>query len=103
MNEEFNKKNNELAQIKRKLNKNILALDKENIILNIISFDENINYPILCKKTDTINKIEEELYYKYPEYRNSNNYFLFNNQKLNKYRSLEENNIKEGSVIILYC
>ena len=102
MNEEFNKKNNELTEIKEKLKKSTLILDKENIIiLNIISFDETINFSILCKKTDTITKIEEELYDKYPEYRNSDNYFLFKNQKINKSKSLEENNIYKGNTIIL--
>ena len=101
MNEEFNKKNNELTQIKEKLKKSTLILDKENIILNIISFDESINFSILCKKTDTMTKIEEELYDKYPEYRNSDNYFLFKNQKINKFKSLEENNIIKGNTITL--
>ena len=101
LNEEFNKKNNELTQIKEKLKKSTLILDKENIILNIISFDESINFSILCKKTDTMTKIEEELYDKYPEYRNSDNYFLFKNQKINKFKSLEENNIIKGNTITL--
>ena len=70
--------------------------------MNIISFDENINYSILCLKSDAFSKIEEELYNKYPEYKNDNNYFKINNQKINKFKSLEENKIKEGSIITLY-
>ena len=88
-------KDNEIIKLKEKLNKN-------NLILNIISFDENINISISCKKTDTFTNIEEEIYNKYPEYRNVKNYFKINNQKINKFKSLEENNIKEGSIITLY-
>ena len=88
-------KDNEIIKLKEKLNKN-------NLILNIISFDENINISISCKKTDAFTKIEEEIYNKYPEYRSVNNYFKINNQKINKFKSLEENKIKEGSIITLY-
>jgi len=87
-------KDNEIIKLKEKLNQN-------NLILNIISFDESINVSLLVKKTDSLTNIEEEIYNKYPEYRNINNYFKINNQKINKYKSLEENNIKEGSIITL--
>ena len=102
LNEELNKNNNELIELKEKLKKSTSIFDKENIILNIISFDENINFSILCKKTDKINKIEEELYDKYPEYRKPDNYFLFKNQRINKFKSLEENNINKGDTLILF-
>ena len=100
--EELKLKDNEIIKLKEKLNKSSLVFSNENFILNIISFDENINYSILCKKTDTITTIEEKLYDKYPEYRDCNNYFKFKNRKINKFKSLEKNNIKEGNTITLY-
>ena len=41
------------------------------------------------------------LYEKYPKYKDTENYFLVNGKKLNRNRTLEENNIKNNDKIIL--
>ena len=46
--------------------------------------------------------LEKMLYNIYPEYRESENYFLLREFKINKNKSLENNNIKNNNIIILY-
>ena len=61
-----------------------------------------MNTKYLCKKTDIFIYIEQMLYQKYPQYRNTNNYFLVSGGKVNKNISLKDNNIHDGDVITLW-
>ena len=45
--------------------------------------------------------MEDILYEQYPEYRDTENYFICNGKKINKFRNLGENDIKDGNIIIL--
>ena len=65
------------------------------------SCDQKIHYSIVCKNTDTINKLESELYKEYPEFSKNENYFLCKGTILDKSKKLEEYNIKNGDIIIL--
>ena len=65
------------------------------------SVDQNILYSIICKNTDKFTTIENLLYEEYPKYRDSENIFLFNGKTINKYLSLEENNIINSAIIML--
>jgi len=73
-----------------------------SIIIN--SEDENIQHSIICKSKDLFNKIEDIFYEKYAEYRDTKetNFFIFNDKKIDKYKTLEENKIENHSIIILY-
>ena len=46
-------------------------------------------------------RIEKELYEQYPEYRNENNYFIHKGNKIDKSKTLDENKIKNNSIITL--
>ena len=72
-------------------------------LLNVIfvSLDQKIHYSCICKNTDKFNKLENILYEKYPEYSESENLFYVNGNKINKYKSLEFNKIKNSDIIIL--
>ena len=65
------------------------------------SVDGKINCAFICKKTDIFNKIENKLYQKYTEYKDSGNYFTNGGRKINKYRTIEENNVKYSDIILL--
>ena len=65
------------------------------------SFDQKIHYPIPCIKTDKFEEIEEKLYKEYPEYRDTNNYFISNGKQISRFKTIEENNIKSGLPVIL--
>ena len=65
------------------------------------SIDSKIHYAIICKNTYIFNKVEKMLYDKYPEYLELENFFTVNGVKINKCKTMEENNIKYSDVILL--
>ena len=74
----------------------------ENLISVIfVSLDQKVHYSVICKNTDKFNIVENKLYEEYPEYLESENYFIVNGNKINKYKSLEFNKIKNNDIIML--
>ena len=67
----------------------------------IISFDESIIFPIVCKNTDMFYIVENKFYQKYSEYKDLDNYFVSNGEKIIKNKSLDENNIKNCDIITI--
>ena len=65
-----------------------------------ISVDQKVHYSIICKNTDKFARLENVLYEEYPEYKESENYFLFNGKKISRFKTLDENQIKNNSIII---
>ena len=61
--------------------------------------DQSIHYPILCKNNQPFNYLENLLYEKYPEYKETQNYFVAHSIKINKYQTLDENRIRDGEII----
>ena len=66
-----------------------------------VSSDQKIHYSTICKNTDNFSKIENMLYEVYPEYKKSENYFFVNEKKINKYKNLDFNKIKNNDIITL--
>ena len=66
-----------------------------------ISADQKIHHSFICKNTDIFTNLEKSLYDVFPEYGESENYFLLNGGKINKYKSLEYNKIKDSDIITL--
>ena len=93
----------EVKEIKLKLSRFPFELNEGEKLLCIIftSCDQNINCPIICKNTEKFNVVENRLYEKFPEYKESENYFTFEGTKINKYVTLDENKIKDGDNILL--
>ena len=92
-----------IDDLTEKLNRFPFYLEKDEKMLSIIfmSIDQNINYPIICKNTDTINILETELYKKYPEFSETDNYFLCKGTVMNRFKKFEDLNIKNGDIIVL--
>ena len=89
-------------QLKNIENDNKKLVDFENImVVNFISSEQKINYGIKCLKTDTFAEIEEKLYQKYEEYRETNNNFIFKGKIILRFKKICENNIKDGDKIQL--
>ena len=75
--------------------------DKYNTIcVNFVSADGKLDYKIKCSKNDIFAKIEDELYKKYDEYRQTDNIFFVNGNKVLRFKTISENNIKDGDKII---
>ena len=85
------------------INNIIINKKNEEKIINIIfiSIDQKIKFPISCKDSIKFYIIEDLLYNRYPEYNEKENYFLVNGKKVNRFKSLQENDIKNGDNILL--
>ena len=92
-----------IYELKEKLSRYPLDLSKGENLISVIftSSDQNIHYSIICKNTEKFSKLEQKLYKKYPEYSKSDNYFLVNGSRIKKYKTLNENKIKNSEIIIL--
>jgi len=118
-NENLNKKIKELENISNKnleIN-NIIELENEIklfrkynnftegeklISIKFGSEEQDIDYSIIIKNTELFSKIEAMLYNKYPKYIETENYFLVGGNKINRHKTLENNNIKNNDIITLY-
>jgi len=102
-----NDKLNELLEeirIKDKIISNypVQLLEGEKLISVIfVSSDQKVHYSVICKNTDKFSKIENMLYDEYPEYIEYENNFELNGNKINKYKSLEYNKIKNNDIIMI--
>ena len=76
------------------------APDEKLISIEFIH-SPDIDYTIIAKNTDDFLNIEKELYEKFPNYKNSENHFLLNGKKINKYKTLKENNIENNDILTL--
>ena len=96
-------KDKEIKDLKLKLSRYPVELNEGEELMSLIfiSVDQKLNCSIICKNTDKFNKVETKLYDYYPEYTENENYFTFNGIKINKYKTLEENKIKNNNVVIL--
>ena len=97
---ELREKEKEIKSLKSTLPFEIKQNEKLMSII-FISVDQKIHHSFICKNTDMFINLEKSLYDIYPEYRESENYFLLRGVKINKYKSLENNNIKDSDIITL--
>ena len=93
-------KDNEIKELKLKM-PYILENNEKLMTIIFISLDQKIHYSFICKNSDKFNKIENLLYEKYPEFLDYENYFTVNGNKINKYRTIEENKINNSDIIVL--
>ena len=71
------------------------------ISIKFISGAQDINYPLIAKNTIKFIKLEYILYEKYPKYMETVNYFLAGGNRINRNKTLEQNNIKNNDIITL--
>jgi len=105
LNELLKIKDKEINDLKIQLqnnlnNKKYVNLDKI-LVVNFISLDQKINCGINCLETDTFAEVEEKLYKKYEEYRETNNNFLSKGKMILRFKTILENGIKDGDKIQL--
>ena len=96
--------NNKILELKNQINqfKSYFLSPGENLIsIKFISSDQNINFSTFAKPNDNFSKIENILYNNYPNYKENENYFLVNGNRINKYKTIEENDIKNNDIITL--
>ena len=76
----------------------------DNIIsIAFISVNQKIqNYNRAYKDTEIISRIEEKLYNEYPEFKEKDTYLMLNTNKIKRFKSLKENNVKDGDIIQIH-
>ena len=93
-----------IIEIKELESENPYKLKKNEKLIPIIfdSSDQKIHYSLICKNTQKFAFVEQELYDIFPEYKEEENFFLLNGNKINKSKTIEENNIKFSDHINIY-
>ena len=97
-------KNQEISQLYTRLNNksnDIKYMPGDNIIgVGFMSVNQKIqNYIRVYKDTEIFSRIEEELYNEYPEFKEKDTYLMLNANKIKRFKTLKENNIKTGDII----
>ena len=64
--------------------------------------DKRISYSVSCKNTDIFVDIEEMFLDKYPEYKDKEIYYMVNSFKIRRFKTIEENRIKNNDKIMVY-
>ena len=96
-------KDKEIKELKLKLSRLPFILEEGESLLSItfITPDQHLRYSVICKNTDEFHKVEGQLYKKYPEYSENENFFIVDGREINKYKTIEENRIKNSAIILL--
>ena len=98
-------KDNEILKLKSQ-NNNQQTKEKfdmdEIMIVYFQSQDQEINHvAIRCLQSDTFAEVEEKLYKKFENFRNTNNTPICNGRTVLRFKKLSENNIKDENVVTL--
>ena len=94
---------NELKSLRDENNKLKYELSvKENEIKDLKNKIQNNHYGIKCLPTDIFAEVEEKLYQKYDNLRNTNNMFNANDKLVLRFKTICENNIKDGDILQLF-
>lgn len=98
---EIQKKNEEISELKS-LNPYNLKKGEQLYSIVFLSNDYTIinNFSLICKNTDPFSKLEQTLYDKFPILKETEiNFNIVNGNVVNRFKTLEENNIISGNVI----
>jgi len=101
---QINSKNIKINNLKENNDKNKITSIKsgeEIIAIFFTSVHKDIHRPISCKNIDKFVKIEEKIYDEYPKYKDYNTYLTVNGKVIKRFKTLEENGIKDGNTIIV--
>ena len=105
LNLKLSAKENEILQLKNNTKTNTLEEQsfkyKDIMVITFISIDGSVQYGMKCLQTEVFAEVEEKLYKKYDNLRNTNNMFTANAKPILRFKTLKENNIKDGDIIQL--
>ena len=93
-----------INDLNEKLKRFPFILEKNEKLMSLIfsSVNQQINYSIVCKNTDSIYKLEGKLFQECPEFFEKKDYsYSCNGKNIDKCETLEKNEIKNGDTIIL--
>ena len=103
---ELTLKENEIKDLKDRIQKNSKEEKKfgfdDIIVVNFVSMDSTVQCGIKCLPTDTFAEVEEKLYKRYDNLRDTNNMFTANAKPVLRFKKIFENNIKDGDILQLF-
>ena len=70
--------------------------------VNFMSMDQRIHLAVPCIGSNTFAEVEELLYKKFPEYRETNNSFIANGKLVLRFKTISQNNIGNGLPVIMF-
>ena len=71
------------------------------IIAHFKSVDQTVDRPILSKNTELFVDVEKKLYKDYPDFKELNTYFTVNGTMIKRFKTMEDNKIKDNDKICL--
>jgi hypothetical protein len=100
-------KDKEIDELKKKLKRFLpFELSEGEKLMSVIieSTNQKVHISVICKNTDKFNQIESKIYEKeeYNEYSEKETVFTVNGKKVNKFKTMDENEIKDNDVIVMY-
>ena len=99
---QLNLKDNEIKELKnKKIDRPKYDID-DIIVITFQASDGSVNYGIKCLTKDIFAEVEEKLYKKFDNLRNTNNMFTANAKPILRFKTINENNIKDGDIIQLF-
>ena len=96
-------KDKEIHDLKVKIGNKKTKVNLEDVLVIYFKpIDSSFYEGIKCLKTETFAEVEEKLCQKRNELRNTNNMFTANTLPVLRFKTIDENNIKDGEVIQLF-
>ena len=96
---ELSNKEKEISILKDKSYNNSSYVGGKSFAIFFESKDFGLKYPIVCRNNTIIARLEEEFYNEFPDYKECNTYLTCNGETLKRFKTIEENKIKQGNVI----
>ena len=98
----FNKFNNSIKQNDFLLHEMKPSEQLLNVTFITSGTNGLINYQLICKNTELFVRLEERFYNDFPQFKEYDLFFKNNNKKIKRFKTLEENNIKDKDVINIF-
>ena len=92
--DEINKLKLELQN--KNINSKIVINEGQMMSVNFISMDQRVHFSVPCLYNNTFAEVEEKLYKKFPEYRETNNSFIANGAQVLRFKTIAQNKIGDG-------
>jgi predicted RNase H-like nuclease (RuvC/YqgF family) len=99
--EKYIKEINDLKSRLSRYENNIEVNLGDLVVINFESGDGQIRRGIQCMKNEIFAIAEEKLYKFYEAFRDTNNKFTVNEIEIKRFKTIEENNIKDGDIVVL--
>lgn len=96
-------KDKEIKELTLKLSRYPFQLEDGEKLISVIfiSSDQKVHYSMICKNTTKFSIIEGKLYEEYKDYEDLETYFTVNGKRINRHKSLDDNQIKNNDIIML--